>query len=108
MTEKQLNQRLLEIEARALGIFGTFQQPSPRSYVLRNSIKVKQNAKGFELVSERSAFPKDYYMPYTNEPWISPRWRGRENPNLYWFENAHEQLALYMARHLGGTYVRIK
>ena len=28
------------------------------------------------------------YMPYTNEPWVSSWWRGRQNPNLYWFDVA--------------------
>lgn len=28
------------------------------------------------------------YMPYTNEPWVSQWWRGKQNPNLYWFDQA--------------------
>lgn len=28
------------------------------------------------------------YMPYTNEPWISTFWRGKKNPNQYWFDRA--------------------
>lgn len=31
---------------------------------------------------------KGYYMPYTNERWISPRWHGRKNPNEQWWQNA--------------------
>lgn len=27
------------------------------------------------------------YMPYTNEPWISPKWNGKQNPNEGWWEN---------------------
>lgn len=30
------------------------------------------------------------YMPFTNEPWISPRWNGRKNPNEGWWERACE------------------
>lgn len=26
------------------------------------------------------------YMPYTNEPWVSSWWRGKQNPNLYWWD----------------------
>lgn len=33
------------------------------------------------------------YMPYTNEPWISPRWNGKKNPNEAWFDNAAELIA---------------
>jgi hypothetical protein len=28
------------------------------------------------------------YMPYTNEPWVSPKWNGKKNPNEAWWNNA--------------------
>lgn len=28
------------------------------------------------------------YAIYTNEPWLSPRWRGRKNPNEGWIQRA--------------------
>lgn len=28
------------------------------------------------------------YFPYTNEPWVSPRWNGATNPNEGWWEDA--------------------
>lgn len=28
------------------------------------------------------------YAIYTNEPWISPRWGGKQNPNQEWIQNA--------------------
>jgi len=27
------------------------------------------------------------YAPFTNEPWISPRWHGKPNPNEAWIQN---------------------
>lgn len=27
------------------------------------------------------------YMPFTNEPWLSPRWNGKQNPNEAWWQN---------------------
>lgn len=30
------------------------------------------------------------YMPYTNEPWISPKWNGKKNPNEAWWQDAIE------------------
>lgn len=27
-------------------------------------------------------------MPYTNEIWISPRWKGKKNPNEGWWQGA--------------------
>lgn len=31
------------------------------------------------------------YAPYTNEPWISPRWKGKKNPNEGWFERGFDE-----------------
>lgn len=43
------------------------------------------------------------YMPYTNEPWISPRRKGKKNPNEKWFERGIEQ-ALNMANKVIGLH----
>ena len=43
-----------------------------------------------------------YYMPYTNEPWISPKWHGRKNPNVYWFDAAVEACMAMLAAELKG------
>ena len=26
------------------------------------------------------------YMPYTTEPWVSPKWHGKKNPNEGWWQ----------------------
>lgn len=31
---------------------------------------------------------KGYYMPYTNEKWVSPRWKGKQNPNEKWWQSS--------------------
>ena len=43
------------------------------------------------------------YVVYTNEPWISPKWRGAKNPNEKWFERAVEIYARSLAYALRGT-----
>lgn len=43
------------------------------------------------------------YVVYTNEPWISPYWKGKKNPNQWWFEAATLAVAQYIATTLGGT-----
>lgn len=43
------------------------------------------------------------YMPYTNEPWISPYWRGKKNPNEGWWQRFAEELIGRVAARLGGT-----
>lgn len=36
------------------------------------------------------------YMPYTNEPWISPRWKGKKNPNEKWWQETVSEAIEYM------------
>ncbi len=31
---------------------------------------------------------RGYYMPYTNEKWISPKWNGKKNPNEAWWQQS--------------------
>lgn len=38
------------------------------------------------------------YMPFTNEPWISPRWNGKKNPNEKWFDKSALKLAQLAAK----------
>ena len=102
MTKEQFDKVFMELKSRALPVFTGYNNPPPRTGNLKNSFVYDVNDKGFEITTSI------YYMPYTNEVWVSPRWRGRENPNLYWFNKSADYLGQYMARHLGGNYVRIK
>ena len=43
------------------------------------------------------------YMPYTNEPWISPKWNGKPNPNESWWNNAMELILQEVAQVFGGV-----
>ena len=43
------------------------------------------------------------YVVYTNEPWLSQKWKGKKNPNEKWFERAVEMVAQELAAMLGGT-----
>lgn len=47
------------------------------------------------------------YMPYTNEPWVSAYWRGKKNPNLYWWDNAVTGVMKFLERRLGGDIERV-
>ena len=54
----------------------------------------------YNATKSRFRSPKEYkiyidnniapYMTFTNEPWISPKWKGAKNPNENWFEIAIE------------------
>lgn len=46
------------------------------------------------------------YVVYTNDPWLSPKWNGKKNPNQGWFERATEAVAIELAAMLGGTLER--
>lgn len=42
------------------------------------------------------------YMPYTNEPWISPKWNGKKNPNEGWWQRFADEFAKRLATKLRG------
>lgn len=42
------------------------------------------------------------YMPYTNEPWLSPYWNGKKNPNEGWWQDATEIVGRLIAQELEG------
>ena len=46
------------------------------------------------------------YMPYTNEPWLSPKWKGKRNPNEKWFQETVEIIAEVMAMELKGKLTK--
>lgn len=66
-----------------------------------NATKCEQIGEGeFIVWVDASIAP---YVVYTNEPWISPKWKGAKNPNEKWFEMATEQFAASLASRLNGT-----
>lgn len=105
MSNKVKNKReelLSKIKIGAASVSFSFGVPV-RSGDLKRSFKFKHNPDGsIEIGTDI------YYMPYTNEPWISPRWKGAINPNEKWFEETAEFMAKSIARHIGGKYVRTK
>ena len=71
-----------------------------------NAIKLDYLGNGvYRLWVDESIAP---YMPYTNEPWESPMWKGAKNPNEKWFENAQEVITQKIAKSLKGEYKKIK
>ena len=46
------------------------------------------------------------YVPYTNEVWISPKWKGKKNPNQGWFERARDIVIESLARRCGGEVIK--
>ena len=48
-------------------------------------VKANKNGNTVEIYVNTEIAP---YMPYTNEPWISPKWNGKNNPNEVWWNDA--------------------
>lgn len=72
------------------------EQAPYRSGELVQSITLEKTATGFEIKI------KAPHTVFTNEPWISPRWRGRANPNEAWIQDLHRLIAEFIARETGG------
>lgn len=98
-TKKNIEDVKLQIMINSIPIMTQFAVPR-RSGRLKESFKYNINDNGWEITTDI------YYMPFTNEPWVSPRWKGRQNPNLKWFDENAEYIAKMIARHTGGKYVR--
>ena len=58
----------------------------------RNGIRVKidNGTMCVEIGHETSKLLGEYAV-YTNEPWISPKWGGKQNPNQGWIERGIEK-----------------
>lgn len=42
------------------------------------------------------------YCYYTDEPWVSPKWKGKKNPNEGWWKRFCEEFARRLAVKLRG------
>lgn len=65
-----------------------------------NATKIEHLGKTSVVYIDENIAP---YMPYTNEPWISPKWKGAKNPNEKWFDKFALKFATQLANELGGT-----
>lgn len=64
-----------------------------------NSIKLERTTTGYVIYVDSAIAP---YMVYTEEPWISPYWRGKKNPNEGWFKRVAEDIAEYIRQIFNG------
>lgn len=95
ITEKRAHR----LANKCMEIFRQF-CPVDTGNLANNAIQLAFGNGHFRIyVSERIA----PYMPYTNEPWISPKWHGRKNPNVYWFDAAVEACMAMLASELKGV-----
>lgn len=99
MTDKEFN-AIVEKMKRDADFYIRANAPV-RSGRLKTSIQSITTQDGYEISVNVD------YMVYTEERWISPRWNGRENPNLYWLRRTVETLVRQWASQYGGKiYVK--
>ena len=60
---------------------------------------VWEDEKTFVIYVDEDVAP---YMPFTNEPWISPKWNGKKNPNEAWWEDATKIVVEFLEREYKG------
>lgn len=78
-----------------------FYAPYDTGNLSQNAIRFAwENEKTFIIYVDESIAP---YMPYTNEPWISPKWGGKKNPNEKWWQETVQIIAEEMAAELKGV-----
>jgi len=60
---------------------------------------------GMDAVNVYAGSEQAYYMPYTNEKWVSPKWKGAINPNMYWWDKSIQDIANYDLKANGGVMI---
>lgn len=104
-TTKSKTWRFIDVTLNVFGVQSVFRKlfkniiKSLKRWTKRKKNKGEHQAKGTSQKKSKGIAP---YMPYTNEPWISPRWNGKQNPNEGWWNDAIEFIIQYMAKRLGG------
>lgn len=78
-------------------------------YVPRDTGNLAYNALVYEVQGDQFIVRVDPaiapYVPYTNEPWLSPKWNGKPNPNEGWWQRFVEEFTRRLALKLRGEVV---
>lgn len=94
------NQRIVDI---ILGLVNELRNANHIPYLTgnlaNNALRVKVTKQEVVIFIDQSIAP---YAPYTNEPWISPKWKGTPNPNAGWWERFCEEFTRRLAQRLRG------
>lgn len=64
-----------------------------------NALRYEEEGNSFVIFIDDSIAP---YVPYTNEPWLSPKWNGKKNPNEGWWQRFCAEFARRFAAELKG------
>ena len=69
-----------------------------------NSLRVLKVPDGVYVYIDENIAP---YAVYTNEKWISPKWKGAKNPNENWWEKMVTKFAQDLADELNGVLKKL-
>jgi hypothetical protein len=95
MTQQEFERRLYVAVNKA---YNLVQGTAPvRRGDLKRSIKLVSTASGYDILITAP------HMVYTEEPWVSPKWKGRENPNEGWFKEVTELVFRLLRAELRAT-----
>lgn len=80
-----------------------------RSMVPRDTGNMAYNALRYELQGDVLDITVDPaiapYVYFTNEPWVSPKWNGKQNPNEGWWQRFVEEFSRRLATKLKGELI---
>lgn len=91
--------QMRELEEEIANLIAKF-TPVRSGNLRYNAFKTHYEAGDLVIKVDLSIAP---YMPYTNEPWVSPKWHGRRNPNQYWFDLFFFSILSFICKRFGGT-----
>lgn len=100
MTERQFRQ----VCARAVRQLRRL-APKDTGNLANNAIKYEFIGNTCKIYVDEAIAP---YMPFTNEPWISPKWNGKKNPNEKWFDDAVAYIVDYITRETNAQRSKVK
>lgn len=67
-----------------------------------NSLRYKIEGNVFHVYMDLDIAP---YVPYTNEPWTSPVWHGKINPNEGWWNDFADIFVRRLAQKIRGEII---
>lgn len=71
-----------------------------------NAVRIKYiSANKIVILVDQDIAP---YMVYTNEPWISPKWHGKKNPNQAWWNNVIPLIVDYINKQVNNIPLRTR
>ena len=94
--------QFIALTMNAFQLFRTI-VPIDRGIMRYEATKYMPQARAVKIRVDARTAP---YAVYTNEPWVSPRWHGKKNPNEGWVEGGVELIAMYLAQSLGGRVIK--